>query len=303
MRIKKIIGRPVEYACLLLGNRLFGLGFNLFFRMNDIAAGGFGGLGLVVSHFLPVSVGTVVFVLSVPLLIWSFCVQGLKYTVSALLSTAALSLFTDLFAFLPSITDNKLLAALCGGACYGLAAATLVRGQVSGSGSDLLGRMLITQFRVLTLGTFVMLVDAVVILLSILAFGNIEAGIYAGISIFVCSFVTDTIINGSNKAYMFQIITNVDADYLSEQISRELDRGVTLIPAKGMYKKEERNMLLVVVSRRQVYAMKDVIKAHAPDAFVVLVSANEIMGEGFKGLDVTVPIKELEAEQEIKDKR
>ena len=195
----------------------------------------------------------------------------------------------------------KEVAALCGGACYGLAAATLVRGQVAGSGSDLLGRMLITKFRVLTLGTFVMLVDAVVILLSILTFGNLETGIYAGLSIVVCSFVTDAIINGNNKAYMFQIITQVDADYLAEQISRELDRGVTLIPAKGMYRKEDRNMLLVVVSRRQVYAMKDVIKAHAPDAFVVLVSANEIMGEGFKGLDVTVPIKELEAEREKKE--
>ena len=154
MRLKKIIGRPVEYVCLLLGNLLFGLGFNLFFRANDIAAGGFGGLGLVVSHFIPVSVGTVVFVLSVPLLIWSLCVQGVKYTVSALLSTVALSLFTDALAFLPTVTDNKLLAALCGGACYGLAAATLVRGQVAGSGSDLLGRMLITKFRVLTLGTY-----------------------------------------------------------------------------------------------------------------------------------------------------
>lgn len=292
--LKKIIGTPTEYAALLVANLMYGVGFNLFFRDNEIAAGGFGGLGLVVSHFLPVSVGTVVLVVSIPVFIWSFRVQGAKYTLSALISTVAFSAFTDLFAFLPNVTENKLMAAILGGATYGFAAALLVRGRVSGSGSDLLGRLLVTKFRVMSLGAFIFIVDAVVITLSLIAFRDIETTIYAAATIFITTFVTDQVIAGFNRAYMFQIITKTDAEFLAGKIAEKLDRGVTLVPAKGMYKKEERNLLLVVVSPRQIYEMKDIIKAHAPDAFVVLTSASEIMGEGFHGVDVAVPMKELE---------
>lgn len=296
--MKKIIGKPSEYLHLLLGNLLYAIGFNLFLNGNNIAAGGFGGIGLVVSRFLPVSVGTVVVVLSIPIFLWSYKVQGAKYTISAFLSTLAFSGFTDFLSFLPNVTENKLLAALCGGAIYGLAAFTLVRGRVSGSGSDLLGRLLITKFRVLSLGTFVMLVDIFVVLTSVIAFRDLEGGIYAGVTIVTISFVTDACINGGNRAYMFEVITNADPDELANRIFEKLDRSSTLLRGIGMYKHEERNMLMVVVSPRQVYDMKDIIKEVAPDAFVVLVSASEIMGEGFRGLDVTVPIKEIEAKEE-----
>ncbi|MBQ3815201.1 MAG: YitT family protein [Clostridia bacterium] len=282
-----------EIGHLLAGNLLVALGFDLFFAGNSIAAGGFSGLGLVVSHYLPVSVGTVVFVISVPVLVWSFFVQGWRYTLSALASTAALSAFTDLFAALPTVTNNLILASLCGGALYGLGAAVLVRGRVSGSGTDLLGRLLITKFRVLTLGTFVMLIDAAVILLSVFTFGDLETGIYAALSIAVCSWVTDACINGFNKAYLFQIITDVDASVLAAAVSEQLDRTVTLVPARGMYRQEERNLLLAVVSPGQVYEMKDILRALAPDAFVVLSPASEILGEGFHGVDVTIPLKDL----------
>ena len=284
-----------EYGHLAAGNLLVALGFDLFFAGNDIAAGGFGGLGLVVSHYLPVSVGTVVFAVSIPVLVWSFFVQGWRYTLSALFSTAALSLFTDLLAPLPTFTHNMILASLCGGGLYGLGAAVLVRGRVSGSGTDLLGRLLITKFRVLTLGTFVMLIDAAVILLSVFTFGDPETGIYAALSIAVCSWVTDACINGFNKAYLFQIITDADAEVLAGAVCERLERGVTLVPARGMYRGEPHNLILAVVSPGQVYEMKDILREIAPDAFVVLSPASEILGEGFHGVDVTVPLKDLKS--------
>ena len=250
-----------------------------------------------------ISVGTVVLVLSIPAFIWSFCVQGVKYTLSALFSTLAFSLFTDLFAFLPNVTENKLMAAACGGITYGLAAAVLVRGRVSGSGSDLLGRLLVTKFRSISLGTVVIIIDVVVIALSVVAFKDLEGAIYAGACIVLCGYVTDAMINGFNRAYTFEIITNQDPNVIADKIWEKIDRGVTLVPVKGMYKNEERNMLMVVVSRRQIYDMKDIIREYAPDAFVTLFSTNEIMGEGFNGVDVTVPIKKLEEAENKKPEK
>lgn len=294
--IHKYIGTPKDMLYLILGNLGYALSMNLFLFGNNIAAGGFGGLGLVVSHYLPVSVGTVIFVVSIPVFLWSFRVQGVKYTLSALISTAALSILTDLFTFLPNITENKLLAAICGGAIFGYSATILIRGRVSGSGTDLLARLLVTKFRHLSLGAYTFLCDVVVIALSVVAFGDLETAIFAAMTIFVSSFVTDTTVSGLNRAIMFQIITTADPGELAQKIYERLDRGVTLVPATGMYKREGKNMLLVVVGRRQVYDMKDLIKEYAPDAFVILSNITEIMGEGFRGLDVAVPVKNLEDE-------
>ena len=294
MKLKGITLKSLLY--LVVGNLGLALALDCFFTPNEIAAGGFGGIGIIVNALLPVSVGTVVFVISVPVFIWSYFVQGWAYTLSALLSTAAFSVFSDLFAFLPALTENRLLAAVCGGAIYGVSGAILVRGYVAGSGTDLLARLLVTRFRHISLGTFVFLCDAAVVLASVFAFGDIESGIYAGGAIAVCSFTMDKVIHGFNTAVVFEIITpdGDTADELSRIIMEKLDRGVTLIPAVGMYERRDRNMLMVAVSPKQIYEVKDLIHTAAPGSFAVMLHANEVIGEGFKGLDVTVPVKDVE---------
>lgn len=293
VEMKKYLGSFREYMHLIVGNLGFALAFDLFFSGNELSSGGFSGLGLVINHFAPfLSVGLVVFVVSVPIFIWSYFVEGAKYTISALISTAVLSLFIDALAFLPTLTYNRLLAAICGGAMFGFSASILIKGRVSGSGTDLLARLLITKFRRMSLGAFLFICDCFVVVLSVIAFGDIETGIYSAFSIVVSSFVMDEAIRGLNRAVMFQVITNADPKVLAEEIDKRLERGSTLIHTYGMYQGEQHNMLLVAVGSRQVYEMKDIIKSLAPDAFVMMVSANEIMGEGFEGVDVTEPLKD-----------
>lgn len=286
---------------LIAGNLGLAVALDCFFTPNEIAAGGFGGIGIIVSSLLPVSVGTVVFAISVPVFIWSWFSQGPAYTISALLSTAAFSVFADLLSFLPCLTENRLLAAVCGGALYGVSGAVLVRGYVAGSGTDLLARLLVTKIRHISLGSFVFICDAAVVLASVFAFGDIESGIYAGFAIAVCSFTMDKMIHGFNKAVVFEVITpdTESCERLSQAVMEKLDRGVTLIPARGMYKRSERNLLMIAVAPKQIYEVKDMIQALAPGSFAVMLHANEVIGEGFKGLDVTVPLKDLSDDQKL----
>ncbi len=281
---------------LLLGNFGYSVAFNCFFTENNIAAGGFGGLGLVINSILPVSTGVAVFVMSVPVFIWSYIVQGPKYTVSALASTLAFSVFLDVFSFFPNLTEDRLLAAICGGALYGVSASVLIMGGVSGSGTDLLARLLVTRFRRISLGAILMVCDGIVVILSVIAFGDIESGVLAVVSLFVLSTVMDTAIRGVNRACLFEIIPDGPAEELAKEIM-ELGRGVTLVQAQGMYQRTKRDMLLVVVRPREVYAVKDLIREKCPGAFVMLLPANEIMGEGFDGLDVTVPMREKDRKE------
>ena len=281
----------IEILYLIIGNLGYSVAYNCFFTENEIAAGGFGGIGLIVSHFLPVSSGLVVFVISIPVFIWSYKQQGAKYTMSALFSTLAFSLFLDIFSFLPTLTLDKPLAAVCGGALYGVSSAALVNGRVAGSGTDLLARLLVTKFRVLSLGVILMICDGIVVLLSAVVFRDPEAALLAAAAIFMSSTVMDAAIRGINKACIFQIIPDGPCEELAKDIM-ELGRGVTLIRAEGMYERKNREILLAVVLPREIHAVKDIIREKSPNAFVMLLPANEIMGLGFSTLDVTIPVKE-----------
>ncbi len=295
MNLKKILGTPREYGYLLIGNLGFALAFDLFLAGNELSSGGFSGLGLVVNHFMPFfSVGAIVFFVSVPIFIWSFFVEGIRYTLSALVSTAALSIMIDVLDFLPTLTDNRLLAAICGGALFGFSSYVMIRGRISGSGTDLLARLLVTRFRRMSLGSFLLICDAVIVLFSVLAFGDIETGIYSGFAIAVSAFILDELVRGLNRAFMFQIITSVEPKELAKVIDDELGRGSTLVPSYGMYRGDRNNILIVVVDKHQIYEMKDIIKKVDPKAFAIMISVSEIIGEGFEGVDVTEPMREKE---------
>ncbi len=283
----------VEIVCLLLGNLGQALAFDCFLAAHDIAAGGFGGLALVLSTIVPLSVGALVTIMSIPVFIWAYFLQGFRYTLSALLSTVAFSGMVDALSFLPTLTENRLLAAVFGGVLYGISTYILTRGHVAGTGTDLLARLLVTKFRHVTLGTLTLICDGVVVALSVVVFKELESGIYAIVTIAVMSYALDMAIKGRNKACIFQIVTDGDADKLAEAILREMDRGVTFLPAVGMYEKRERGMLMVAVSPREVYVFKDLIRRLCPNSFVMMIPASEVIGEGFRGLDVTVPVKKL----------
>ena len=155
------------------GNGCNALALNLFLTENEIAAGGFFGIAIVLNHFVYVPVGLFVFVLTIPLLIWAWRVQGWKYVLNTLLTTASYSLFVDVSAlFLHRVTENLALAGVCGGALIGLGAVMYLQGECSSGGTDLLARLLVTWRREVSLGTMFMIVDGTVILASILVTGN-----------------------------------------------------------------------------------------------------------------------------------
>ena len=68
---------------------------------------------------------------------------------------------------------------------------------------------------------------------------------------------------------------------LAALVMDELDRGVTGIPATGMYSGEARNMLFCVVAKKQIVRLKDLAKGCDPNAFVIVTDVREVLGEGF----------------------
>ena len=288
--LEKLGVTPKQIGYLMLSDLFYALALDLFYVHNDIAAGGLAGIGTVLNSLFDLPVGVVVFILNIPICLWGLTLKGKSYIFLSLIAVAVYSTIVDVLAFLPSVTDDKLVAVICGGILYGVAASFSVKAQISAGGTDLLAKLIITKFRHISLGTLLMMIDGSIVVLAMVVYGEIEAGIYAILAIAVTSIVTDKINSGFNKADMFYIFANRNLDKISHAILYDMERGATCLTGTGMYAGAERKILLVVVKPNEMPRLKAIVHKYDPSAFIILTSAFEIIGEGFEGLNLTSTI-------------
>ncbi|MGF6376648.1 uncharacterized membrane-anchored protein YitT (DUF2179 family) [Clostridiales Family XIII bacterium PM5-7] len=287
--MKKISWKQVMY--LILANVGYALALNLFYVNNSIAAGGLAGIGTVLNHFMGAPIGVTVFILNIPIVIWGATVKGKRYVLVSLVAIAAYSFIVDSLSFLPCLTDDKLVAVVCGGILYGTAAALSIKARISTGGTDLLAKLLITKFKTLSIGQLLMFIDGAIVILAMIAYNNIESGIYSILAIGVASIVTDKLNSGFNRAIVFHIFVNENLEAIEHDILYQMGRGATILNGVGMYSKTSRNILFVVVTPPEIPKLKYIVQKNDPSAFIVLSSASEIIGNGFENVDLTSSIE------------
>ena len=258
------------------------LGYRLYLIPNNVAPGGFTGIGQIVNHLFPVvGVGMVNLILNVPLFVLSLRSMGLGFGLRSLLSSVALSLLLD-YLPVPAMTDDVLLSAVFGGVLCGAGFGLVLRGHATTGGSDMLASIVHRHVPALKVSVCLFAVDATVVIASGFVF-DASAAMYALISVFVMNVVIDQVLEGPGLARSHIIITN-HGEKMAERILKELDRGVTAIEAKGMYSGEGRTMLLCVVSRLEAVRLRSIVYSVDPRAFVIVQNVHEALGEGFKEL-------------------
>ena len=279
-----------QIGYLLTANVGYALALNLFYVGNNIAAGGLAGIGTVLNYFLSVPVGLTVFVLNIPIVLWGLTIKGKRYVLISMITVGVYSAIVDALAFLPCLTDDKIVAVVCGGILYGTAASFSVRARISTGGTDLLAKLLITKFKAVSIGQMLMMIDGSIVVLAILIYRNIEAGIYAILAIAVAAVVNDKLNSGFNKASVFYIFANKNLDKISKAILNDMGRGATLLEGEGLYSHAEKQILFVVVKPNEVPRLKAIVHKYDRSAFIILSSATEIIGEGFETLNMTATI-------------
>ena len=258
------------------------LGYRLYLIPNNVAPGGFTGIGQIVNHLVPaVGVGLVNLLLNVPLFLVSLRSMGLGFGLRSLLSSVALSLMLD-YLPVPVMTDDVLLSAVFGGVLCGAGFGLVLRGHATTGGSDMLASIVHRHVPALKVSVCLFATDATVVIASGFVF-DASAAMYALISVFVMNVVIDQVLEGPGLARSHIIITN-HGEKMAERILKELDRGVTAIEAKGMYSGEGRTMLLCVVSRLEAVRLRSIVYSVDPRAFVIVQNVHEALGEGFKEL-------------------
>ncbi len=282
MKRKQLFSFLIDLLFYIAGGMIYSVAVLLFLTENEISPGGLTGIATILNYLFSLPIGTVVFILNIPLLAAGFIKFGGVFIAKTAVATAVMSLTLDISGlFMPKMKIDPILAALFGGLLMGLGISLfMLRGATTG-GTDIIAKLINRKFPHLTVGRLMLAADAAVVGLSALVYKNIESALYAVIAIYASSRVMDLILYGADRGKIIYVITD-NAKELSDSIMSLINRGVTLLDVTGAYTGTKRQMLMCTVRRHEVAAVCRLATSCDKNAFIIVGEAGEVLGEGFK---------------------
>lgn len=278
INIKKFIINLIQ---TLFGTAIMAISVDLFLLPNQLSVGGFSGIGTIGYFLFGLPVGTTVFVLNIPLFLMALIKNGRRFFLDSLIGTISLSVFLNLFENINIVTHSGFLACIYGGVLSGIGTSIVLNANASTGGSDLFAQILKSYKPDIKTGGIIVVIDAIVVIVSTIVFGEIEIGLYSAIAIYIMGKVLDLFFEGIDFAKMM-IIISPNYQEISDEINKKIKRGTTAIYGRGMYRAEEKELLLCVASRREVREIRKIVKEIDKNAFLIITNAREVYGEGFK---------------------
>ena len=281
--MKKIDVRKLCLDVLLItvGAVLYALGFDLFLRPGGINGGGLSGLALIVSEVTGFqAIGTFVLLCNIPLFLVGWKRLGRGFFLGSLLGMLVSSVLIDVFAMLPPIDTEPLLAGLYGGSMIGFGLGLVFLRGASTGGTDILARLVRQKTRRVPIGKIMLAFDCTIVILNGLVFRDINKTLYSAVALVIMSLVMDMVIYGRNDSGVALIISE-RYEEIAAAIDEQLDRGATLLPATGAYTNAPRTVILCAVKEAQVGRLQSLVTNVDPDAFMILQKAHQVLGEGF----------------------
>ncbi len=269
----------LEYLQIVLGSFIGALSLTMFLIPNKVAAGGVSGLATVLYYLFKLPVGWMMLLFNIPLFLSGIIFLGKSVGIKTLVGSLLFSVFTELTVNFPVVTRDLMLSAVYGGIILGIGLGIVFRVRGSTGGTDLAAMILNHFVPSISVGQGILIIDFFVIILSGIAF-NWELAMYAWIALFVSSKVIDLIQEGFNYAKAVYIISN-ETEEISQKILTEMERGLTFIKAEGGFTRQDKNVLLCVITRLEVSRLKNIVHQTDPRAFVIIHDVHEVLGEGF----------------------
>ena len=270
-----------KYIVIAAAAFVYAEGVSLFIDPNRIAPGGVTGIAIIANRIWPVGTGTLILLFNIPLLVFAVWKFGLRFALSTIYATALISAFTNLLARFPAATDDRLLAALAGGILSAVSVGLIFREGATTGGMDIVVKALRLKLPHLRTGNLFFAADAAVVTLSGILFGDIDAALYAAITVACTSAVLDIVLYGRDEAKLLYIISGRPEE-ITARILGELDIGLTVIEGRGAYSGERKQVLMCAVRKTVFPRVERIVREEDADSFLIVTSASEIYGEGYK---------------------
>ena len=269
-----------EYILIIIGSFIIGYAIKNILDPVNLVTGGVSGFAVIFNGLWNVPLWITNTALNIPLFLITFIIKGKNFMIKTVVATVTLSVA---LAVIPehNVIDGGdiLLSAIFGGIVMGVGTGVVFMNRATTGGTDMMAADIQHFMRHKSVAQILMVLDGMVVLLGAGIFG-INKALYAVISVFLVTVISDRIIDGLKFGKVIYIISD-NSTALAERIMSEMERGVTAIKAKGMYTGKSKDMLYVVVQSREVPQVKDIIYEVDKDAFLILSNATEVVGEGF----------------------
>ncbi len=269
--------------CMTVAPAIYAAGVSFFLDPNALAPGGVTGISVILNRLTGMQTGTWILILNLPILTvgaWKF---GLRFIISTVYCTFLTSVYTNFFHSMGALTGDSFLAALAGGTLTAVGMGLVFKAGATTGGMDIIVKLLRTKLPYLRTGRLFLLMDIAVVGASVLVFRNLEKALYAGMSIFVTSLVLDAVLYGRDGAKLIYIISDRH-EAITARLLGELNIGVTYMSGAGAYSGRKKHVILCVVHKNLFPRVEEIVRQEDDMAFMIITSATEIYGEGYKSL-------------------
>ena len=282
-KAKKIAKFICRYIVITFAACIYAVGISMFLDPNNLAPGGLTGAAVILTRIIPITLGTLIVIMNIPIMIlgaWKF---GARFTLSTLYTLVVSSAFMEIFERMGYVvTHDKILAALVGGTLMGAGMGLCLRMETTTGGIDIIIKVLRQKYRQVKSGEMYLIIDGLILAAAALYFKDIEVSMYAGVAIVISTYILDKVLYGSDEAKLVYIVSN-KRKIIATRMMVELNMGVTLVEGKGAYNMENTEVIMCVMNKQNLTKVRNLVSEVDPEAFMIVSSATEVFGEGFKG--------------------
>lgn len=266
---------------VLAGNLILAFTVSAFMVPHGIIMGGATGMGLTISHYFPIDLSLIIFIVNAILFVLGAVVLGKKFALTTIISTFVYPTFLSVVRQIPGVadmTDNIMLATIYGGALLGLGIGLIVRVGASTGGTDILALVFNKWFHI-PVAALLYVVDFTVLGMQVF-FSDSEQILYGILALILTTIVLNRVmLMGQSQIQLF-IITELYEE-VKEKMLKEIDAGVTMVHIETGYGKKQQQGVLCVIPKRKLYSVKELVQMVDPKAFITITQINEVRGRGF----------------------
>ncbi|WP_026651113.1 YitT family protein [Butyrivibrio proteoclasticus] len=285
MESKKVSAkkRLKEYVIITFAASLYGFATAILIDPNNIAPGGITGLAIALNRLIPINTGTWFMLMNVPLLILAVWKFGIRFTISTIYATTIIGWATNLTdQYLGAyVIQDKILGVTIGSAVTALAMGLVFKCHATSGGTDIIIKLLRIKYPHIKTGMLYILTDVFVLIFAGIVFRDVAAALYSFISVMVTSLTLDFVLYGRDGAKLIYIISD-HPDIITARLLEELDIGATHVFAQGAYSGEKKKVIMCAIKKRLSPLAEEIVRDEDPNAFMIVTSASEIFGEGYK---------------------
>lgn len=273
------------YLMIIVGTGLLAFTIKCIFDPINLVTGGFTGIAILLKRLTDVIYEGGVplwfanLALNIPVFFVALKIKGKHFIGRTAIATALLSVWLYIIPEMDFVEGDYILASVFGGVLSGIAMGTILYANATTGGTEMVAVLIQCKLKHYSVAQIMQALDGLIVAAGLYVFG-LRPSMYAIVTIFITSKMTDTILEGMKFSKAAYIITD-RYKAVAESIIDKLERGVTGLHARGMYSGDEKCMLYCVVSKKEIVTLKELVYQIDKSAFIIVGDVREVLGEGF----------------------